>query len=219
VKGEFALLASFGRSAVKGELLDDPAEVHHDDPVTEVPHHAQVVGDEQVRQTCASLKLAEQVDDLGLHGHIERAHRLVGDDQLGPRGESARDPQALALPARELVRVATEHIRGKPDLFEQLGHGGASRRSTARQAERRQGLADDRLDGESRVERRERILEDELHALARAAQRPARERAQVDAVEQDATRVQLLQAEQAPTERGLSAATLSNEADDLAARQ
>ncbi|WP_432995962.1 hypothetical protein [Dactylosporangium sp. CA-233914] len=31
-------------------LLDDPAQVHHRDPVADVPHHRQVVADEQVRQ-------------------------------------------------------------------------------------------------------------------------------------------------------------------------
>jgi len=35
-------------------------------------------------------------------------HRLVGDDQLRTHGQRARDADALALAARELVRVAAQ---------------------------------------------------------------------------------------------------------------
>ena len=37
-------------SSLDGRQLHDPAEIHHRDPVADVAHHGQVVGDEQVRQ-------------------------------------------------------------------------------------------------------------------------------------------------------------------------
>ena len=47
----------------------------------------------------------EQVEDLGLHRHVERGDRLVADDHLGIEHERPGDADALALAARELVRT------------------------------------------------------------------------------------------------------------------
>ena len=68
----------------------------------------QVVGDEQVGEAEVVLEVVEQVDDLRLHRHVERRHRLVEHDQARLERERARDADALALAARELVRVAVE---------------------------------------------------------------------------------------------------------------
>ena len=93
-------------------ILDDLAEVHHRDPVGDVADHAEVVRDEQIRQAELVLKLLEQVDDLRLHGHVERRHRLVGDDQLRVQRQRPGDADALALPAGELVRDSGCSARG-----------------------------------------------------------------------------------------------------------
>jgi hypothetical protein len=36
--------------------LDDAAEIHHRDTLTEMPHHREIVGDEQVGETDAPLR-------------------------------------------------------------------------------------------------------------------------------------------------------------------
>src|SRR6185503_17541 len=77
--------------------LDDLAEVHDRDAVADVTNDRQVVRDEQIRQLEAILQLLEQIDDLRLNGHVERGDRLVGDDEVGLHGESARDADALTL--------------------------------------------------------------------------------------------------------------------------
>jgi hypothetical protein len=64
------------------------------------------VADEEVGEAVANLQLAEEIDDLGLHRHVEGRRRLVEDDQLRAQDDGARDGDALALAARELVRVA-----------------------------------------------------------------------------------------------------------------
>ena len=84
--------------------LADLAEVHHRHPVADVLDHRQVVGDEHQRQAVAGLQVLEQVEDLGLHRHVEGRHRLVADDQLGLEHQGPGDGDALALAARELVR-------------------------------------------------------------------------------------------------------------------
>ncbi len=45
------------------------------------------------------LDLLEQLQHLRLHRHVERRHRLVGDQQLGVHRQRARDADALALAA------------------------------------------------------------------------------------------------------------------------
>ena len=52
-------------------LLHDPALAQHHHPVGEVPHHGQVVPDEQVADAEVTTQFEEQVDDLGLHGEVE----------------------------------------------------------------------------------------------------------------------------------------------------
>ena len=87
--------------------LDDPPEVHDGDAVGDVLDDRQVVGDEHERDAELALEVADEVQDLGLHEHVERRHRLVGDDQVGPERERRRNRHPLALAARELVRPAS----------------------------------------------------------------------------------------------------------------
>ena len=54
----------------------------------------------------SSCRSPQQVQDLRLDRDVERRDRLVADDQARLDGERARDADALALPAGELVRVA-----------------------------------------------------------------------------------------------------------------
>ena len=105
---------------VRGRELDDLAEVHDHHAVGDVPDDVQVVRDEDVRQPEVVLEVLEQVEDLRLHGDVERGHRLVADDQLRVHGERARDADALALAAGELVREAVVVLGVQPDDLEQL---------------------------------------------------------------------------------------------------
>ena len=102
-------------SASRVRDLDDLAQVHHRDPVGDVADHRQVVGDEEVRQAESLLELLEQVHDLRLDAHVERRDRLVAHDELRVQRERAGDADALALAARELVRVAAGHVRVEAD--------------------------------------------------------------------------------------------------------
>ena len=70
----------------------------------DMAHDAEVMRDEEVGQAELVLQILEQIDDLRLHGDVERRDRLVGDDQLGLHRQCTGDADALALPAGELVR-------------------------------------------------------------------------------------------------------------------
>ena len=76
-----------------------------------------IIGDEPV----SALDVLQQVDDLRLHGNVERGHRLVADDEVGFGGKRAGDADALALPAGELVRPAVDGVARQPHLVHQRG--------------------------------------------------------------------------------------------------
>ena len=78
--------------------------MQHDDAVGEQVDDREVMGDEQSREPELALDLSEQLEHAGLHRYVERARRLVGDQQLRVESQSAREARALALSAGELVR-------------------------------------------------------------------------------------------------------------------
>ena len=80
-------------------------QIHHADARRHVPDHGEVVADEEVGQAQPVLQVAHQVEDLRLHGDVERRGRLVADDEVGLGRQRAGDGDALALAAGELVRV------------------------------------------------------------------------------------------------------------------
>ena len=82
--------------------------MHDRDAVGDLGDDAHVVGDEQDADTALVGEVAEELQDLRLHGHVERRRRLVGDQELGIAGQRGRDHDALALAAGELVRIGLE---------------------------------------------------------------------------------------------------------------
>ncbi len=108
------------------------------------------------RSRCSS----QQVEDLRLHRHVERAGRLVADDQPGVHRQGARDGDALALAAGELVRVAQQRIGRQADW----SRAREAARARPAAGEAAHALEQDFGAAHARVERRERVLEDDLHA-------------------------------------------------------
>ena len=104
-------MAGAARTSCTGPVLDDLAPRHHHDPVGAVRGDAQVVGDQQHRRcpTRGSSSL-EVVEDPPLHGDVERAGRLVGDDQPG-LGRRARWRSAPAGASRRTARADTAAAR------------------------------------------------------------------------------------------------------------
>ena len=84
--------------------LDNAAEIHHADAARHVPDHGEVVADEEIGEAELVLQVAHQIEDLRLHRDIERRGRLVADDELGFRGQRARDRDPLPLAAGKFVR-------------------------------------------------------------------------------------------------------------------
>ena len=76
-------------------------------------------------------QIVQQLEDLRLDGHVERGGRLVGDEDVGLVGERHRDHHALALAARELMRIGVEPAFGvgQADQAQQFDRARARRRA------------------------------------------------------------------------------------------
>lgn len=81
-----------------GPRLHGPPRVHHRHPVRDLPHHREVVRHQQIGGPQLPLEPQQQIQDLGLHGHVQRGHRFVEQQQRGLDGEGPRDGDPLPLP-------------------------------------------------------------------------------------------------------------------------
>lgn len=90
---------------VDGAGLHDLAGVHHVHIVCHLCHNAKVVGNVDDRDAALLLDAADQLQNFGLNGHIQRGGGLVADEQVGVAGERNGNDHALAHTAGQLVRV------------------------------------------------------------------------------------------------------------------
>jgi hypothetical protein len=183
-----------------------------------VLHDLQIVADEQVGELLGRLQILQQVDDLRLDRHVERADRLVAHEEAGPDRERARDADALALAAGELVRVAGRRVGGQADLLQQRRDPLAALALAELGLVDLERLADRGADAHARVERRVGVLEDHLHPLAQRPHRRVGQARDVLAVEADRAAGRLQQPQHGAAERRLAAARLADQAERLAGR-
>src|SRR6516225_8992509 len=94
------MLAEFGGVG----QLDELAEIHHCDAVTDMSDAGEIVADEEVTHTKRRLEMLQLVHDLRADRHIERGNPLVQDDEPRVGHQRTSNSDALALAAAELVR-------------------------------------------------------------------------------------------------------------------
>ena len=150
--------------------LDQFAVVQNGEPVGDLVGDAEVVGDQQHRAAELVAQLAQQVQQLRLHGHVECGGRFVGDDQTGtvrfpvaslaPPADRDRRHHPLPQPAGQLVRVHPQAQLGvaDPDGFQQPDGFGVVVGD----------LTDLPADPHRRVQRRHRVLEDRAEHVGAA---------------------------------------------------
>jgi len=129
--------------------------------------------DEDVGEAELALEVVQQINDLRLDRDVERGRRLVGDDNVGLKRKSARDADALALAAREFMRV--EICRGcrQPDSIEEFNNPSPPIFSGA-DAMHEQGFLYDPPNGKARIQGGFRVLKDHLNMLAHGTQSASR---------------------------------------------
>ena len=163
-----------------------------------------------------SRRSIEQPHDLGLDADVERRHRFVEHQQRGRVGERTGDADPLALPARELVRVAVEVLAAELDEVEQLVDPRPHRRRI--RAVDLERFGEQLAHREPRVQRRLGVLEHDLQVAARPPQGPVVEAEQIDVPEPDRARGRLDETEHATAGRRLPAPRLADERERLAVR-
>ena len=164
-----------------------------------------------------SRRSLEQVDHLRLDRHVERRYRLVGDDEARLDRQRAGDADALALPAREFVRVAARVLGREADERQQLGDPCGARRSRV-QAVRRQRLGERVADPPARIQARVRVLEDDLQAPPIGPHRPRRQGHEIDAFEPDRAGARLDQLQHRTADRALARSRFADQPEHLARR-
>jgi hypothetical protein len=184
----------------RADLLD-PALAHHRDLVGDLHRLLLVVRDDHRRRVRLVVEAAEPFPELGPHAGVQRAERLVEEEDGGIDRERPREPHPLALPARELRRVPLRETL-ELDELQELSHAicDLALRSLADlQAER------DVVVHRHVLERRV-VLEHEPDApLLRGPS------GHVRSVDRDAPRVRRLEPGDDPQQRGLAAAAGAEE--------
>ena len=100
--------------------LDDLTKIHHRDAAADIAHDVEVVCDEQVGQPETVAQFDEEIDDLRLHGSVERGNGFIRDDDARLDRKRAGDGDALALASAERVRQAVLERRREADRQQQL---------------------------------------------------------------------------------------------------
>ena len=148
-------MARCGEDIGEAARLDDLARIHDRNPIGQVGHDAQVMGDQQHRHATRAGQLAHQIEHLALHGHVQRRRGLIRDQQLRFARQRHRDHDPLSHAAGKLVRERIDALVGVgyADLGEQLDHTltGFALRHAQVDPQRFGNLAADRV---GRVQRR-----------------------------------------------------------------
>ena len=114
--------AAAGRPPRVGAELHRAARVHDHHRLGDLGDDAQVVRDQDHADVELLLHPVDQLEDLRLHGDVERRRRLVGDQEIRVVDQRHGDHRPLAHAARELVRVVLDALARvrDPDRAEQL---------------------------------------------------------------------------------------------------
>ena len=75
--------ADSAKTSLGRAVLDRAPRVHDHHRLRRLGDDAEVVRDEDDADVEVALDLVDQLEDLGLHGHVERGRRLVGDQHVG----------------------------------------------------------------------------------------------------------------------------------------
>ncbi|MCY1521210.1 hypothetical protein D9M68_560130 [compost metagenome] len=148
-------------------LFDQDAFFHDGDPMGDLGHHPEVVGDEHHAHAFLFLDAGDERQDLRLRGDVERGRGFVGDQQRGLQRQGHGDHHALALSSGQPERI---------DVVKRGGIGQADEGKHFQRARHALGagigvvhahdLADLLAHRHQRVQRREGFLEDHGHVLA-----------------------------------------------------
>ena len=143
------------------------ARLHDADSGGEATHQIQIMRDEQHRHVEFAVQFVQQRQDLRLHGDIKGGGRLISNQQFGAAGECHCNHRALALAARQLVRVAVHPaFRICNTRAAEQFHCARRRLTVSDSFVQLDRLRDLIADGVERIERRHGFLKNHRHFAA-----------------------------------------------------
>jgi hypothetical protein len=90
--------------------------------IAQIANDCQVVTDENSCETEFLFGFTEQIEDLCLHGNVQRRSRLIGENKGWFQDNCPSDGHPLALAAAQLVGIASNEFSREPHLFQSLHH-------------------------------------------------------------------------------------------------
>ena len=210
-----------GEEPGRRRVLDDPAILHDDDPVGGLGHQAHVVADDHHAAADALLRRVQGLDDLALRDHVERAGRLVGDDDLRVQHHRDGDADPLLHASGELVGEEVGDGGGKADAGQRVVDAGLGLPGGEPDAMVGEAVQHLLAHPQHRAQRIHRALRDVGDSLqARGADRRAIQPDEIEIADPGGTRNDPPRRLQHPHQRqrcrGLARAGLADEADALA---
>ena len=147
--------------------FDQLAAFQHGDVLRQSLDHGQIMGDQEQPHALVPHQPGHQVQDARLGRHVQRGGRLVRDQQVGAQRDGQRDGDALALSARQFVRIERQRKAGTGHAHAVQRQPGLLQRLVAMQAQvQAQRLGDLVADGHQRVQRGHGFLKDHADAPA-----------------------------------------------------
>ena len=173
------------------------------------------MGDEEDGQVVLGLQFLEQVQNLGLNGHIQSGNRLVADNQLRLQRKCTGNADTLTLTAGELMRIAVNVLGVQSDNVEKLADA-LNALLLGAHAVNGHGLGDDLADGHAGIQRSIGILEDKLHLATHVLDLMLAHLGNIFTLEEHFACRRLGQAHDGTARGGLTATRLANQTKGLA---
>ena len=196
-------------------MLDDPAEIHYRHFGRDMLHHREIVADEEIGQPEFAPQFRKQIEDLRLHGNVQRAGRLVAHHDARMQHERTRDGDALPLASGELTGYSFGHLAGnsyaRQHLHDAIGLPGLRQIALGGQRQ-----ADNVANALARVERGERVLE---HGLDQARSLASIHAGEAAPIHQSLARGWRQQAHDQTGKRRLAAAGFTHDTQHVARRK
>ena len=206
-----------GKQLLLGSPFHAGAHIHDHDLVGNVLHNAEVMGDEHVGQTSFVLQIHQQIQNLGLNGHVQSGDRLIADDEFRVQGQCPRHADPLTAAAVQLMGIGMGQTLGQAHGVHQLFDPLVQARLVTRvHIVDEHGLCDQLPDGHTGIQAGVWILEDHLHLRAHMVHLGLIHGHEVPALVKDLAGRRLLQAQHGAAQGGLAAAGLTHHAQGLA---
>ncbi len=208
-------------NGVSRALFLDPATLEDNQPIGAIGRDPKIMRYEQHGGVVLGAQGVDQIEDAFLHGDVERAGRLVGDDQCRLQGNGDRDQHALPHASRQFMRILRRppcRIR-QPDFFQKFDYARPDVAALMVNAQNLRYLRADALHG---IERAGWVLRDQADLRAADCVEPfLRPFGNIGAVQPDGATIEPAIAGQQPYRRlcggGFAGPGFADQGDDLAA--